>query len=131
MFDARALELLSQPVIARITTIGADGYPHTVPIWFMLDGDDLIAFTERNTAKARNAGRNPKGAFSVGGDPYGAPSYTVDGEFSVEDDPDHRLTARFTRHYETQQQADEWLEAWKNDDFVVMRLKPRRVIKVS
>jgi PPOX class probable F420-dependent enzyme len=131
MFDERALELLSKPVIARITTVGADGYPHVVPIWFMLDGDDLIAFTEPTSAKAKNARRNPKGAFSVGGDPYGTPSYTVVGEFVIEDDPDHKLTERITRHYESKERADEWLEAWKKDTFVIMRLKPRRVIRVA
>lgn len=131
MYDARALELLKQPVIARLVTLSPDGYPHAVSIWFMLDGDDLISFTERVAAKVKNIQRDPRGAFTVGGDPYGAPAYTVVGDFSVEDDPGHKLTERITRHYESKQRADEWLDDWKNVDFVIVRLKPRRVIKVA
>jgi len=40
MFDEAGREFLHKPLLARMTTVGPDGYPHTVPVWFMLDGDD-------------------------------------------------------------------------------------------
>ncbi len=38
--DIRAF--LQGRLLAHVTTINPDGYPHTVPIWYILDGDDII-----------------------------------------------------------------------------------------
>ncbi len=131
MFDARARETLSKPVIIRVSTISPEGYPHTTPVWFILDGDDLVVFTSPNTQKAKNVRANPKGSLTIGGDPVGSPCYLVEGDFGVEDDPDHAWTSKITHHYEPPDRAQQWLDAWKNDEHVILRLKPRRVIKIS
>src|SRR5688572_11019201 len=130
MYDDRARQVLSQPVIVRINTITADGYPHSVPVWFMLDGDDLIVFSERAAQKVKNAAANPKGSIAIGGDPVGSPAYLIEGSFALEDDPDHAATARVTRHYDPVG-ADKWLHMWKDSDHVILRLKPSRVIRIS
>jgi general stress protein 26 len=130
LFDEQAREVLQQPVIVRVTTISADGYPHTTPVWFMLDGDDLLIFGNRNTRKMKNILHNPKGSLAIGGDLVGTPTYLIQGDFTIEDDPDHAWATKITRHYEPPEKAEEWLESWKELDFVVLRLKPRRVIKV-
>ncbi|MCI0576003.1 MAG: pyridoxamine 5'-phosphate oxidase family protein [Chloroflexi bacterium] len=130
LFDAQAREVLQQPVIVRVSTITPAGYPHTVPVWFMLDGDDLIIFGEGSTQKVRHVRANPKGCFAIGGDPPGSPGYLIEGDFTVEEDPDHTWAGKITRHYEPPQQAEASLAEWKELDLVVLRLKVRRVIKV-
>ena len=67
--DDELRTFLQQRHIARVTTIGPDGYPHTVPIWYILDGDDLVIATGLNTRKLKNIRANPKGAIAIGGDP--------------------------------------------------------------
>ncbi|MFO7681525.1 MAG: pyridoxamine 5'-phosphate oxidase family protein [Chloroflexota bacterium] len=131
MFDDRVRALLEQPIIVRFTTIRPDGYPHTVPVWFMLDGDDLLVFSLRETRKVKNALVDAKGCFSIGGDPAGSDSYLIDGDLVVEDDPEHLIAARITQHYESPEQAQKDLAAWQDEDFVALRLKPRLVVKVS
>lgn len=131
MFDEQARSLLSQPVIVRLTTIRPNGYPHTIPVWFMLDGEELVLFSGRDNRKVKNALVNPKGSIAIGGDPVGSPCYLVDGDLMVEDDPDHHMAARITHHYESPEKAEEYLQSWHNEDFVVLRLRPRRVVKVS
>ncbi|MCB8983549.1 MAG: pyridoxamine 5'-phosphate oxidase family protein [Ardenticatenaceae bacterium] len=131
MYDDQLHTLLRQPIIARFTTIRPDGYPHTVPVWFMLDGDDLLLFTLRDARKVKNALAHPKGCFSLGGDPAGSPGYLIDGDLVVEDDPEHLMAARITNHYESPEKAAEDLAAWQDENFVVLRLKPRRVVQVS
>ena len=131
MFDEQARSVLSQPVIVRLTTIRPDGYPHTVPVWFMLDGEELVLFSLRDNRKVRNVLANPKGCIAIGGDPVGSPCYLVDGDLVVEDDPDHRMAARITYHYETPEKAQEDLQSWQNEHFVVLRLKPKRIVKVG
>jgi general stress protein 26 len=131
MFDDHLRALLGQPVIARFTTIRPDGYPHTVPVWFMLEGDTLLLFSLRDTRKVRNALANAKGCFSIGGDPAGSPCYLIDGDRTIEDDPDHVVAARITYHYESPEAAQKDLDAWRDEDFIVLGLKPGRVVKVS
>jgi len=131
MIDDQVRSVLMQPVIVRLTTIQPNGYPHTVPIWFILDQDEIILFTGRQTRKVKNILENPKGNISIGGDPVGSASYTVEGNIVIEDDPDHKIAAQITHHYENPEKAEEYLTSWKNDDFVILRLKPQKMIKIS
>jgi hypothetical protein len=38
----------------KLATTRADGRPHVVPIWFVLDGDDLVFNTGADTVKDQN-----------------------------------------------------------------------------
>jgi len=131
MFEPKLATLLDQPVIVRVSTISPDGYPHTTPVWFLREGETLILFTGRETRKARNVRANAKGAIAIGGDPVGTPCYLMQGDFTVEDDPDHSATARITHHYESPDQAAEWLSSWEGDDHVILRLTPHRIAQIS
>ena len=131
MFDEQLSNLLIQPTIARFSTVRPDGYPHTVPVWFMLEDEDLLVFSLQDTRKVKNALTHPKGCLSVGGDPAGSPGYLIDGDLIVEADPDHVMAARITRHYEHPEKAEEDLQAWRDEIFVTLRLKPRRVVRVG
>lgn len=131
MFDDRVREVLARPVIVNITTVRPDGYPHTVPVWFMYDDGDLVLFTSRTSRKVSNVEVNPKGCLAIGGDPVGSPAYVIDGDFVIEEDPDQAMTRRITHHYEPPDKAAEWLAEWQDADFVVLRLRPHRVMTVS
>lgn len=43
---------------AGVTT--ADGTPHVTPIWFLLDGDDLVFTTHESSVKGRALRRDPR-----------------------------------------------------------------------
>jgi len=58
-------EFLSGNLIARISTIGKDGYPMVYPMWFLYE-DGLIVFTTPKYAvKLRNLRRNPRAAVAI------------------------------------------------------------------
>lgn len=57
--------LLSEPRTGSLATVRADGSPHVVPIWFDLDGDDLLFTTWHTTVKAANMRRDPRVAICV------------------------------------------------------------------
>ncbi|GAA4953923.1 PPOX class F420-dependent oxidoreductase [Actinoplanes utahensis] len=42
----------------KLATVRADGSPHVVPIWFVLDGDDLVFNTGADTVKGRALARD-------------------------------------------------------------------------
>lgn len=58
---------------AKLSTVRANGSPHIAPIWFLLDGDDLVFNTGKETVKGRNLARDGRVALCVDDDrpPFG------------------------------------------------------------
>ena len=49
----------------KLATVRPDGRPHVTPIWFLLDGDDIVFTTWHETVKAANLTHDPRAAFVV------------------------------------------------------------------
>ncbi len=49
----------------NLATVRADGRPHVMPVWFLLDGNDLVFTTWHDTFKARDIQRDGRVALSV------------------------------------------------------------------
>jgi PPOX class probable F420-dependent enzyme len=54
------LDLVQCPVVAALTTVGADGYPHTSVVWCDFDGECIRINTMRGFVKDRNMRRDPR-----------------------------------------------------------------------
>ena len=50
---------------AKIATVRANGYPHVAPVWFVLDGDELVFTTGKKSVKGKNLLREPHVMISV------------------------------------------------------------------
>lgn len=50
---------------AKLATTRDDGSPHVAPVWFLLDGGDLVFNTGRSTVKGRNLVRDGRVALCV------------------------------------------------------------------
>ena len=55
----------SKPGWMMFTSIGQDGYPHTVPIGYFRDGNRIFMGCRDNTQKVVNIERNPKVSLSL------------------------------------------------------------------
>lgn len=130
MLTDEARTFLATPRIVRFATLDADGYPHVVPIWFGIDGDDIVFMSDRDNAKVRNATARPKGAVIVGGEYADGGGYMLRGDLTVYDDVDHKVAYDLSLRYEGKERADALAVEWANDDIVVIRLKPVKVTKV-
>jgi general stress protein 26 len=130
MFSDTVREFLQKPLIARMSTIDPNGYPHTVPVWFALDGDDIVMISTRETRKVGYILANPKGAVTIGGDPGDGAGYLIKGEFSVEPDPEDAWVRKMTYRYEAPEQAEKDIADWADLDIIVLRLMPKVVLKV-
>ncbi len=112
MFDDAVLKFLARPIIARLSTVGADGYPHTVPVWYDVEqrgGEtELVVVSDRRARKVRNIERDPRVALSIGGDPFDADGYLIRGDMTVEDDAGHVVTQRLIDRYEHGPRNDEF-----------------------
>jgi PPOX class probable F420-dependent enzyme len=58
-------DLLEQPVIAHVATVGADGAPNSNPMWFGWDGQRIRLTHTRTRQKFRNLEANPRIALSI------------------------------------------------------------------
>ncbi|MGW3952844.1 PPOX class F420-dependent oxidoreductase [Streptomyces sp. NPDC004752] len=52
----------------KLSTVRADGGPHVAPIWFLLDGDEVVFNTGKETVKGRNLARDDRVALCVDDD---------------------------------------------------------------
>ncbi|MCD0483369.1 PPOX class F420-dependent oxidoreductase [Streptacidiphilus sp. ASG 303] len=49
----------------KLATTRADGRPHLAPVWFLLDGDDVVLNTGKETVKGRNLARDGRVSLCV------------------------------------------------------------------
>jgi len=131
ILNRRVRQFLQKPRVARLSTAGADGYPHIVPIWFRRDGDDIVFGSDRSNRKVRNALANPKGAVVIGGElPIDDEGYMIQGDLSIADDVEHANMRQMLLRYETKKEAARLAAEWADSGLVVIRLKPKKVIRV-
>lgn len=131
ILNRRVRRFLQKPRVARLASIGVDGYPHVVPIWFRRDGDDIVFGSDRDNRKVRNILANPKGAVVIGGElPSEDEDYMIHGDLSVTDDVNHASMRKLLLRYETKNDAKRLAAEWAESDLVLIRLRPRKVIRV-
>ena len=80
--------MMARPRTGKIATVKPDGRPHVAPIWFALDGDELLFTTWHTTAIAVNLRHNPQISLCVDDEapPFGFVKY--DGAARFSDDPE-------------------------------------------
>ena len=50
---------------AKVATVMRDGRPHVMPVWFVLDDEQIVFTTGANSVKGRNLHRDPRLALLV------------------------------------------------------------------
>jgi PPOX class probable F420-dependent enzyme len=58
-------DFLAEQKTVSVATIGPRGRPHLVPLWYVPEGDELIAWTFRKSQKAKNLERDPHATLQV------------------------------------------------------------------
>ncbi len=75
----------------KLATTRADGRPHVVPIWFVLDGDTLVFVTGSTSVKGRNLQRDPRVCITVDDQQPPYSFVMVEGTVSLSSDMDEML----------------------------------------
>jgi PPOX class probable F420-dependent enzyme len=71
----------------KLAVVQADGRPHVTPIWFLIDGNEIVFTTPHNSIKARAIRRDPRATLCVD-DQQPMYSYVmIQGDVSLSDDP--------------------------------------------
>ncbi|MFB0614975.1 PPOX class F420-dependent oxidoreductase [Streptomyces sp. AGS-58] len=94
----------------KLSTVRADGSPHVAPIWFVLDGEELVFNTGKDTVKGRNLARDGRVALCVDDDRPPFHFVVVSGRARLSEDlAEVRLWAtRIAARYMGQARAEEY-----------------------
>lgn len=102
--------LLEGTRTAKLATVRKDGRPHVVPVWFVLDGDELVFTTHAETVKAAALRRDGRVCLCVDDERPPYAFVTVEGRATVSEDLEQlRLWAtRIGGRYMGAEQAEEF-----------------------
>ena len=83
----------SKPGWIALTTVGPDGFPHTVPVGYFRLGDDIVLGVRNNTLKIRNIHYNPRVSLMLesGRTRQDIKGLMVQGNATVHTEPDELL----------------------------------------
>ncbi len=117
----------------KLATVRADGSPHVAPIWFILDGGDLVFMTGEGTAKGKALLRDPRVALSVDDEnpPFGFA--IIEGTVTISRDLAQMLplSIEIARRYMGDDKAEEYGRRNAVEGELLLRLHPTKVTAVA
>jgi PPOX class probable F420-dependent enzyme len=78
---------LRSDIIAWLTTVGSDGRPYTVPVWFLWEGGTILLFSQPQKQKIRNLRKNPRVTLALDDSKLGEDVVIVEGTAELIEDP--------------------------------------------
>ena len=117
----------------KLATTRKGGRPHVVPIWFVLDGDELVFNTGAGTVKGRSLARTGQASLCVDDESPPFSFVTVSGPVTISTDPDELLDSatRIAARYMGEQRAEEFGRRNAVEGELVVRLRAEHVVAVS
>jgi PPOX class probable F420-dependent enzyme len=114
---------------AKLATLRRDGRPHVVPVWFVLDGDDLLFTTAQRSVKGRAIRRDPRVAACIDDDRPPFAFVMIEGRATViEDSHAVLITAtRIARRYMGSDKAEEYARFNSVDGMMAVRITPDNI----
>ena len=115
---------------AKLATVREDGRPHVAPVWFVLDGDDVVFTTWHTSVKGKNLDREARAALSVDLEEPPYAFVMVEGVVTISEDP-HELLHYATRigtRYMGVDQAEAFGRRNAVDGEWVVKLTMQRVV---
>ncbi|MFE4664292.1 PPOX class F420-dependent oxidoreductase [Streptomyces sp. NPDC056716] len=96
----------------KLATVRADGSPHVAPIWFVLDGDEVVFNTGKESVKGRNLLRDGRISLCVDDDRPPFDFVIVRGRVRISEDLDQLRywSARIGARYMGEERAAEFGE---------------------
>jgi PPOX class probable F420-dependent enzyme len=115
---------------AKVATVMTDGQPHVMPVWFVLDGGDIVFTTAATSVKGRDLRRDPRIALVVDEDVPPFAFVHVRGRVTIGEDLDDllRFATEIGARYMGTDRAEEFGRRNAVPDELLVRVTPERVI---
>lgn len=113
----------------KLAWVAQTGAPHVAPVWFTLDGDDVIFNTHRDTGKAKAMAREGRACLLVDQEEPPYAFVKVDGTVTFEDDLDRvrSVATEIGGRYMGADRATEFGERNGTAGELVVRLTPTKI----
>ncbi|MGY1578163.1 PPOX class F420-dependent oxidoreductase [Streptomyces sp. MN13] len=111
MTDTQWREFVSHGTrTGKLSTVREDGSPHVAPVWFLLDGDEVVFTTGKDTVKGRNLARDGRVAVCVDDDRPPFAYVVLRGRARLSEDLDElrHWAARIGARYMGEDRAEEY-----------------------
>lgn len=114
----------------KLGYVAGDGRPLVAPVWFVLDGNEVVFNTGRDTAKGRAIARDPRVVLCVDLEEPPYAFVQVQGEAVISEDPAEllRTATKIGGRYMGADRAQEFGRRNGVPGEMVVRLRPRKVI---
>ena len=115
---------------AKLATVRANGRPHAVPVWFVLDGDDIVCIIKDTTVKGRNMSRDPRVTVVVDDEaaPYAFVSVDGDAELSHDGAERQRFAVEIGRRYLPEEAVEGFVGFMMSPGMVLARIRPTHIV---
>jgi PPOX class probable F420-dependent enzyme len=115
---------------AKLATSGPGGQPHVMPVWFVLDGKELVFTTWGDSVKGRNLRRNPRAAVIVDEEVAPYAFVHIRGHVTLNEDLEEllRFATAIGGRYMGADRAGEFGRRNAVPGELLVRLRPERVI---
>ncbi|WP_017608092.1 PPOX class F420-dependent oxidoreductase [Nocardiopsis xinjiangensis] len=115
---------------AKVAYTASDGRALVAPIWFVLDGGDLVFNTGARTAKGRSLARDPRLALSVDLEEPPFAFVQVQGEAQLSEEPSEllRTATAIAARYMGSERAEEFGRRNGAPGSLVVRVRPTKII---
>jgi len=114
--------------------LGGGRGPIVVPVWFVVDGDDLVFTTGKATAKGKRLRADPRAALCADDETFPYGYVQVRGTVALsEPPPDEQLpwTTRIAQRYVPADQAEAFGRRNAGIDELLCRLRVERVVALA
>lgn len=122
--------LLTDTRTGKLATVREDGRPHIAPIWFNLDGEELVFMTWHQSVKAANLRRDPRVSICIDEETPPFAFVIIEGTATISEDADER--AYWAKHIGARYMGAELAEAYGKRNSVegewVIRVTPNKII---
>ncbi|HSP28680.1 MAG TPA: PPOX class F420-dependent oxidoreductase [Ilumatobacteraceae bacterium] len=128
--DDRVREFLMHGTrTGKIAWVAANGAPHVAPIWFAIDGDDIVFNTGADTGKGRALARQGRASMVVDDETPPFSYVKIDGTITLHDDLDEvrRLATIIGGRYMGADRAEEFGERNGVPGELLVRLHPTKL----
>ncbi len=82
-----AEQRLRSNIIGWLTTVGPEGRPYTVPVWFLWEGQTILIFSQPHKQKVRNLRKNAHVILALDDTKRGEDVVIVEGNAELLSDP--------------------------------------------
>lgn len=131
--DQRRTFLLEGTRTAKVATTRPDGRPHVAPVWFDLEGDDVLFWTDAASVKGQNVRRDPHVAICVDDEHPPFAFVLLEGRAAIISEPGQvrECAQRIAARYLGVEDGAAFVESAFGTGDIIVRVPPEHVVALA